>query len=208
MVSVNCQSCFRDMWKNVFKKVPPQDIPIIHITNGVIFRAIFKRSVWAFFLTEYFLDRAGEGGGRSGTIKKSGKSSENPNTELWRTWRRRESLVGFVRTAWKAAGRRGWHVQSGGTVCFWIRSFDVGFCTAFCDINVQHFFFVSGKTEKSWQFQKIPVSLFLLGKLTRRITRGKNIKGNIQLCKEEPSEVISCLWRIMISGVARYMFRE
>jgi starch phosphorylase len=88
----------RKMWHNVWPQVPPADVPIRHVTNGIHIRSWLGSDV-AFILDRYF-----SGKWQSDPTDQSVWEGINqiPDEELWRAHERcRERLVGWTRQTLK-----------------------------------------------------------------------------------------------------------
>ena len=84
----------RNMWKDIWKGVPVEEVPIEHITNGIHMNSWISKEMADLFLR--YLGTRWLDAPDDHEIWK--RISEIPDTELWRTHeRRRERLVSFVR---------------------------------------------------------------------------------------------------------------
>src|SRR5690606_9171903 len=84
----------RRMWHNIWPKVPPQEVPIRHVTNGIHTRTWLGNEV-AYLLDRYLGDHW-----RTDPTDQSGWESveQIPDEELWRAHERgRERLVAWTR---------------------------------------------------------------------------------------------------------------
>ena len=84
----------RKMWHNLWPQVPPDEVPIKHITNGVHVRSWFSADI------QFVLDRYLSGKWMTDPTDQSVWEGVNqiPDEELWRAHERcRERLVGWVR---------------------------------------------------------------------------------------------------------------
>lgn len=84
----------RDMWRRVWKDLPVEEVPIVHITNGVHIRSWISRDLADLY--NRYLGIGWMDSPEDHTIWE--RVMEIPDTELWRTHeRRRERLVDFAR---------------------------------------------------------------------------------------------------------------
>jgi starch phosphorylase len=86
----------RKMWHNLWPQVPPDEVPIKHITNGVHVRSWFSSDI------QFVLDRYLSGKWMTDPTDQSVWEGVNqiPDEELWRAHERcRERLVGYVRSS-------------------------------------------------------------------------------------------------------------
>jgi starch phosphorylase len=86
----------RKMWHNLWPQVPPDEVPIKHITNGVHVRSWFSPDI------QFVLDRYLSGKWLTDPTDQSVWEGVNqiPDEELWRAHERcRERLVGWVRSS-------------------------------------------------------------------------------------------------------------
>ncbi len=88
----------RDMWKDIWKGVPLDEVPITHITNGIHMNSWISKEMADLFMR--YLGTRWVDAPDDHTIWS--RISEIPDTELWRTHeRRKERLVAFVRRTLK-----------------------------------------------------------------------------------------------------------
>jgi starch phosphorylase len=84
----------RNMWKDIWKDVPIDEVPITHITNGIHMHSWISKEMADLFF-RYLGTRWVDAPDDHEIWKRIG---EIPDTELWRTHeRRKDRLVGFVR---------------------------------------------------------------------------------------------------------------
>jgi len=84
----------RTMWKDIWRDVPIEEVPIIHITNGIHMNSWISKEIADLFF-RYLGTRWVDAPDDHEIWKRAG---EIPDTELWRTHeRRRERLVDFIR---------------------------------------------------------------------------------------------------------------
>ena len=84
----------RDMWKDIWKGVPLEEVPIGHITNGIHMNSWISKEISDLF-SRYLGTRWIDAPDDHAIWQRIG---EIPDTELWRTHeRRKERLVAFVR---------------------------------------------------------------------------------------------------------------
>jgi starch phosphorylase len=84
----------RDMWKDIWKGVPLNEVPIGHITNGIHMNSWISKEIADLF-SRYLGNRWVDAPDDHAIWQRIG---EIPDTELWRTHeRRKERLVAFVR---------------------------------------------------------------------------------------------------------------
>jgi len=84
----------RDMWKDIWKGVPLEEVPITHITNGIHMNSWISKEIADLFF-RYLGTRWVDAPDDHAIWQRIG---EIPDTELWRTHeRRKDRLVSFVR---------------------------------------------------------------------------------------------------------------
>jgi starch phosphorylase len=84
----------RDMWKDIWKGVPLDEVPITHITNGIHMNSWISKEIADIFF-RYLGTRWVDAPDDHAIWQRIG---EIPDTELWRTHeRRKDRLVSFVR---------------------------------------------------------------------------------------------------------------
>ena len=104
----------RDMWKDIWKGVPLDEVPITSITNGIHANSWISKEIADLF-SRYLGARWAEYPDDNSIWQRVG---EIPDTELWMTHqRRKERLVDFVRRklkkSLKGRGADGQHGQTG-----------------------------------------------------------------------------------------------
>jgi starch phosphorylase len=84
----------REMWKDQWRDVPRNEVPIHHVTNGVHLRGWISREMADFFDT--YLGSQWDSNPEEKNVW--ARLAQAPEEELWRVHlRRRERMVGFVR---------------------------------------------------------------------------------------------------------------
>ncbi len=178
----------RNMWKNIWKGLPVDEVPIEHITNGI------HIPTWLSDEMTILYDRYLGTRWRSEPYDLSLWERVNliPNSELWRTHERlRERLVAFVRRRLKKQlERRGAPKseieQADGVLSS--EALTIGFARRFATYKRAILIFRDVERLKKILLNKErPVQLIFAGKAHPRDNEGKEfIKRIIQVIKENP----------------------
>jgi starch phosphorylase len=107
----------RGLWKRVWPKLPEDEIPIVHITNGVHYRSWLSKEMKDLYLR--YLGPRWSGGPSEEAIWK--RVERVPAEELWRAHeRRRDRLISFVRNRLalqlERRGASPWEIDVAGEV--------------------------------------------------------------------------------------------
>lgn len=197
----------RKMWKNVFSKLPVDDIPITHITNGVHIPTFISNDMSDLF-DRYLGPRWKEDPDNDKVWERIDKI---PHTEIWRTHeRRRERLVAFVRRKLHAQLQR-----RGSTAIERQRieeilnpeALTIGFARRFATYKRAVLLFRDPeRLARLLDNEDRPVQIIFAGKAHPQDNEGKKfIKEIIQLCKEEPFRNHIVFLEDYDINVARYM---
>ncbi len=197
----------RRMWKNVFPKLPVDDIPIIHITNGVHIPSFISQD-----LSDLFYRYLGPRWKEDPDNQKVWERVKNiPNTELWRTHeRRRERLVAFVRNRLRKQLERRGVTQSELEYAQDIlnpEALTIGFARRFATYKRATLLFRNPeRLAKILSNENYPVQIIFAGKAHPQDNEGKEfIRKIIQYCKEEPFKSHIVFIEDYDINVARYM---
>ncbi len=197
----------REMWKNLFRKLPVDDIPIMDITNGTHIPSFISHDMSQLF-NRYLGPRWKE----DPDNKKVWERVQHiPDSELWGTHeRRRERLVAFVRKRlYEQLKRRGASRSELNEIQDVLnpKTLTVGFARRFASYKRANLLFRDPERLKRILTNKDrPVQIVFAGKAHPQDMEGKElIKKIIQYSKEEPFRYHIVFIEDYDINVARYM---
>lgn len=197
----------REMWKNMFLKLPVEDIPIIHITNGVHIPSFISQD-----MSELFNRYLGPRWKEDPDNKKVWERVQHiPNSELWRTHeRRRERMVSFIRKRlYQQLKRRGATHSELNEIQDILnpKALTIGFARRFATYKRANLLFRNLERLKNiLTHEQYPIQVVFAGKAHPQDMEGKElIKDIVQYCKEEPFKYHVVFLEDYDINVARYM---
>ncbi len=197
----------RDMWKNLFMKLPAEDVPIIHITNGVHIPSFISQD-----MSELFNRYLGPRWKEDPDNKKVWERVQNiPSSELWRTHeRRRERMVSFIRKRMNEQLKRRGASQSELKDVQDIlnpKALTIGFARRFATYKRAALLFRDPeRLKKILTNEQYPIQIVFAGKAHPQDMEGKEvIKKIVQYAKEESFRNQIVFIEDYDINVARYM---
>jgi glycogen phosphorylase len=166
----------RKMWQRIWARAPEEDLPIVHITNGVHIPSFVSKGMAEHF-DRYLSPRWIED---PDNIKIWERVNKIPDTELWRTHERgRERLVAFTRMRLrKQMAKRG---ASDREVAFAddvlnTEALTIGFARRFAPYKRAHLILKDiARLEKILTNESRPAQIILAGKAHPQDTQGKDL---------------------------------
>jgi starch phosphorylase len=177
----------RKMWQRIWARAPEEDLPIVHITNGVHIPSFVSKGMAEHF-DRYLSPRWIED---PDNIKIWERVNKIPDTELWRTHERgRERLVAFTRMRLrKQMAKRG---ASDRELAFAddvlnTEALTIGFARRFAPYKRAHLILKDiARIEKILTNESRPAQIILAGKAHPQDTQGKDlIKQLVQTCNRD-----------------------
>lgn len=175
------------MWKDLYRGLDSQDVPIRAITNGVHIRSWLSDEMWNLF--NRYLGSQWESDPANDSVWR--RIGDIPDAELWRAHeRRRDRLVGFARRRLKESLKRfGASAKAIEIAEEALRpdALTIGFARRFATYKRATLLFTDlARLKKILNDKKRPVQIIIAGKAHPKDEAGKNLIKNIVHWTRDP----------------------